>query len=622
MSTPPSAMEVAALHFVRKATAMTWSGLRLFLASTTATLFGGGTAVGAQSALDGFNSSPTNGPFSHSAAAMREGTMFKVPWEETFSVFLPKLNDPPDDPDEIAAGVHWVRPPVWGNTTGVINETIQVPKGRPIYALIVSGYGQNGYLDQLMVYRFARHLMAQDAYVHFAWWNNLLAPYMEKPLHHPQSYPGNLGQDFTAFLTAKAAGGKALPGEDYQFVEDAKRFLLAIRENNPSAMIIVVGHSMGGSAIAHLASQPEIRANVLIDLLAPIDPVNNRNYPFAGTRTNQQDYNWTRWRVTRGTFLGYKQATFVVGSGCVPTGEWLKDVNEVSTPPLCTQQPFFVHEAARLEFGPHVVNLHYRYQTEAKFPFDFPDVYRFNHVIPPGGGTGGNETDETITAAGGTEVGGWPQNGNKNTEGCCANFSNGTGWPMDGHGEVVGYRGPVPDPVPLAVRVRTSAECGSNCPSLNWPGRTQTGGVWSNTRSAERVDALEELEGLRPASAFWSPHEPRNPSLCLVSQGLINRFNAINKPPVANAGPDEKVECQGPHGAVITLDGTASTDPDPNDRLTYTWDFGGQVFYGRVVTVIVPFGEHSVTLTVRDPPGHIARTVKTITVLEDPGCKE
>jgi hypothetical protein len=43
--------------------------------------------------------------------------------------------------------------------------------------------------------------------------------------------------------------------------------------------------------------------NVLIDILAPIDPVGNRNYPFAGiVRQNQPDYNWTRWRLSRDNF--------------------------------------------------------------------------------------------------------------------------------------------------------------------------------------------------------------------------------------------------------------------------------------------------------------------------------
>src|SRR5205809_1082922 len=162
----------------------------------------------------------------------------------TFTVFLPKVGVPPDE-----EGQRWVRPPVWEHLPDATDDSITVPNGRPIYVLIVSGFGSNKYLDQLMTYNFARHLMARGAYVHYAWWNNLLAPYMQRPLHHLQSHPG--GISFKAlgdFQTAADASTKAAPGEDYQFVADAMLFLSAIRQNNPSAIIIVVGHSMGGGS--------------------------------------------------------------------------------------------------------------------------------------------------------------------------------------------------------------------------------------------------------------------------------------------------------------------------------------------------------------------------------------
>ena len=41
----------------------------------------------------------------------------------------------------------------------------------------------------------------------------------------------------------------------------------------------------------------------------------------------------------------------------------------------------------------------------------------------------------------------------------------------------------------------------------------------------------------------------------------------VNSPPVANAGPDQDVA----ELTLIALDGTASSDPDPADTLTYTW---------------------------------------------------
>lgn len=513
------------------------------------------------------------------------------PIEPTFDICLPKLDLPCDE-----EGEGWVRPPVWGNTTGVTDDTITIPKGRPIYALIVSGYSQNRYLDQLLVYRFARHLMAHGAYVHYAWWNNLLAPYMERPLHHNQSYPGDLSNDFLNFTTAAQAAGKALPGEDYQFVADAKLFLSAIRENNPSAMIIVVGHSMGGSAIVHLGWQ----TSVLIDILAPIDPVNNRNYPWAGLRSQQSDFNWTRWRVTRHNFRGYKSVHFRSGE-CQEYGPWLENFGDAHVGLGCS---VFVHPAPRESFRCNIINLHFRYQREAIFPFDFPDTYHFDHDIPPGGV--GTETSEIpMTPDGVGEVGGWPQGGDRDKE-CCEDFGSGVGWAKDGHGEIVGHRGPArpPGPIPLGVRVRTSPQCGDKCPSRIWPDRSQDGnGTWHNGNSCSRVLKLKCLEMLGENDS-WE-NAPVNPSLCLVSQGLINRFEAMNKPPVANAGPEQTIECTGPGEVQVTLDGTGSSDPD-NDALEYTWTWSGGSVSGAVVTVSLSLGTYDFTLTVRDPSGHIA----------------
>jgi hypothetical protein len=69
-----------------------------------------------------------------------------------------------------------------------------------------------------------------------------------------------------------------------------------------------------------------------------------------------------------------------------------------------------------------------------------------------------------------------------------------------------------------------------------------------------------------------------------------------NKPPVANAGADITAECAGGQAAV-TLDGSASADPDGDTPLAYEWKEGATVL-GTTQTLLVslPTGSHTVTL--------------------------
>jgi len=528
-------------------------------------------------------------------SAAAQSTDCEPPSQLTFTVQLPRLGLPPDE-----EGQGWVRPPVWQHHPDATDDSISVPNGRPIYALVVTGYASNTYLDELMVYNFVRHLMAQGAYVHYAWWNNLLAPYMERPLHHLQSHPGSLTSNVLDFTTATQAGEKAVPAEDYQFVADAKLFLSAIREHNPSAMIIVVGHSMGGGATVHLGSQ----ADVVIDLLAPIDPVGNRNFPWAGIAPAQSDFNWTRWRVSRDNFLGYRSSKWQgFGNGCVPVGPWLKNVNEIDNDLLCAGT-VVLHNVNTLHFSSNIINLHHRYQQEAVFPFDYLTDHPFGHSPPPGGTTSQSAVAMQLA---GSDPGGWPLI-NPFQFPCCAT-GNGVGWISDGHGEIIGYRGPG-NPVPLGVRVRTSPQCGQ-CENQTWPSRSFANGTWNNGHGAGRVSRLKNLETLS-AGAIWN-HQPTNPILCKVSSGLIQKFNNMNMPPFADAGDDQVVECTGQMGTDILLDGSGSSDPE-NDSLTYEWTWSTGSASGLAPMVTLPRGTHCIALEIRDPSGHIDRDIVSITV--------
>ena len=95
-----------------------------------------------------------------------------------------------------------------------------------------------------------------------------------------------------------------------------------------------------------------------------------------------------------------------------------------------------------------------------------------------------------------------------------------------------------------------------------------------------------------------------------------------NEPPVADAGPDQEVECTGPDGATVTLDGTGSSDPDGDDLLlNYSWKRiqpppDGAPFGGQTPTVPLAVGVYEFELTVTDPEGASATDTVIVEVVD------
>ncbi len=92
----------------------------------------------------------------------------------------------------------------------------------------------------------------------------------------------------------------------------------------------------------------------------------------------------------------------------------------------------------------------------------------------------------------------------------------------------------------------------------------------------------------------------------------------VNLPPVARIAPAvTPVECASHSGTQITLDGSASSDPD-GDTLTFSWTQDGNPVGGNtsMLTVTVPLGAHAFALTVTDPGG-LSNTATAQVMVQD-----
>ena len=96
-------------------------------------------------------------------------------------------------------------------------------------------------------------------------------------------------------------------------------------------------------------------------------------------------------------------------------------------------------------------------------------------------------------------------------------------------------------------------------------------------------------------------------------------ISVINEPPVADAGPDQTVGIAKGKTTLVTLDGSASTDPE-NGALLYIWTLDGEMIgTGPTIQAELARGAHTVVLTVTDEHG--ASAVDSVVVTVTKGAK-
>ncbi len=137
---------------------------------------------------------------------------------------------------------------------------------------------------------------------------------------------------------------------------------------------------------------------------------------------------------------------------------------------------------------------------------------------------------------------------------------------------------------------------------------------------------MTDLNTLLPANSNWELTTARfiNNNQQVVGEGFFDgqpswyfltlaRDEEENHPPVAHAGRDQSLVCNG----LARLDGSGSSDPD-GDALSFEW-FSGTVSLSTqaVFDVHLPLGSHTLTLRVSDADGLSAEDTVTLIVSAD-----
>jgi hypothetical protein len=146
----------------------------------------------------------------------------------------------------------------------------------------------------------------------------------------------------------------------------------------------------------------------------------------------------------------------------------------------------------------------------------------------------------------------------------------------------------------------------------NFPATAQNLSNDASLGFASEVQTAADSKG--NLDVVWSDTDALGVNQIFFRRSFSNPKKA-NQPPVANAGPDQTVECTGHGCALVTLDGSKSSGPD-GDTLSFVWTDESKNLVGTsaVAQLTVPMGAHTFTLTVTDAGGLSSTAVTHVTV--------
>ena len=163
--------------------------------------------------------------------------------------------------------------------------------------------------------------------------------------------------------------------------------------------------------------------------------------------------------------------------------------------------------------------------------------------------------------------------------------------------------------IPAANRASMLNEQGASLFALTDPGAPPPDSLTAFASSLARIG---DLNGDGKAELLVG--KPGEDAGAQASSGAVFLVTS-NRPPVADAGVDRTVSADAKCQALVTLDGSGSSDPD-GDTLGYAWSGPFGTASGSKPSVTMPLGKNTITLVVSDGNGETDTASVDVTVVD------